>query len=46
MSNVELLKYLDAMDANDDGVITLDEFIEASFITIAMKACREEFGGK
>jgi len=49
VSNVELLQYLDKMDENDDGVVTLDEFIEGCFISIAMKAAEAELqeeGGK
>ena len=40
----QLLRQFSDMDMDDDGAITLDEFIEASFITIALQAAEEESG--
>lgn len=42
LSSAELLNYMTQMDADEDGVITLDEYVEACFVTIAMKAAEEE----
>lgn len=42
LTATELHKYMTEMDADDDGVITLDEYVEACFITIALKAAEEE----
>jgi Ca2+-binding EF-hand superfamily protein len=42
LTAAELHKYMSEMDADDDGVITLDEYVEACFITIALKAAEEE----
>jgi Ca2+-binding EF-hand superfamily protein len=42
LTATELHKYMSEMDADDDGVITLDEYVEACFITIALKAAEEE----
>ena len=41
LSAKQLLKQFSDMDLDDDGAITLDEFIEASFITIALQAAEE-----
>ena len=42
MTAKQLLKQFTEMDLDDDGAITLDEFIEASFITIAMQGARAQ----